>query len=300
MAARRLDNRTSTLALLPHNTYTLCQLRNDPHGAPHAPPFEALDAEGMQVLTEEINRIKARSEAQARVGAASGGIDDFISLLAKTVLTVTGDERGHPIYLHFFAKKSPSDIRKMALGTKLETVRSWTTALEESPHAALNALAQELAPLITEADAAVDARREARKQYRYFRDVGPRQQWLDRMNAARKELYGALAKLPFEHAGLPSDYADRFFLSAPDRDDDEAEAEPQTAEEQRAVVEERREELAAAEARLAELEEAEAEAAKAAQALAAEKAALAELDRMAQEVEKKRAALRARIEAAEG
>jgi DNA repair exonuclease SbcCD ATPase subunit len=300
MAARRLNNQASILSLLPQNTYTLSQLRNNPHGTPHVATFEALDAEGMQVLTEEINHIKARSEAHARIGAADGKIDDFVSRLAKTVLTVTGDDRGHPIYLHFFGKKSPSDIRRPVLGTELETVRSWMTALEESPHAALNAMAPELAALITEADGAVEARREARKQNRFFRDVGPRQQWVDRMNAARKELYGALSKLPFQHAGLSSDFADQFFLSAPDREEDEAEAEPETAEEQRAVVEARRQELAEAEARLAELEEAEAEAEKAARALEAEKAALAELDRFVQEAEQKRAALRARIEAAAG
>jgi hypothetical protein len=194
MAARRLQSRTSILSLLLQSTFTLSQLRNSPYGAPHVATFEALDAEGMQVLTEEINHIKARTETKARVCAVDVKLDDFVTKVSKTVLTLTGEDRGHPLYLHFFGKKSPSDVRKPILGSELETARSWVTALQESPHAALNALVPELQALITEADDAVTARREARKLNRFFRDVGPRQQWLDRMNAERKDLYGALAR----------------------------------------------------------------------------------------------------------
>src|SRR6185295_6405416 len=66
------------------------------------------------------------------------------------------------------------------------------------------------------ANAAVAARDNARQANREFRDVGERRRWVDRMNAARKEVYGTLAKLPHEGLGLPSDFADQFFLSESD------------------------------------------------------------------------------------
>lgn len=56
---------------------------------------------------------------------------------------------------------------------------------------------------------------------REFRDTGARKQFIDEVNAARKELDGALSKLPFQNPALPQDFADAFFLSEPPREEAE-------------------------------------------------------------------------------
>jgi predicted ribosome quality control (RQC) complex YloA/Tae2 family protein len=65
-----------------------------------------------------------------------------------------------------------------------------------------------------------DKRKAALKRNRDFRDIGRRKQFIDKLNAKRQEVAGALAKLPFEHPELPSDYADRFFAREAPRDDE--------------------------------------------------------------------------------
>jgi len=78
------------------------------------------------------------------------------------------------------------------------SVEGWPRGLEESAHPALIAMTPEAAALIAAADAAARARRQARVQMRYFRAIGERRRWVNRVNAARKETHGALAKLPHE------------------------------------------------------------------------------------------------------
>jgi predicted RNase H-like nuclease (RuvC/YqgF family) len=159
-------------------------------------------------------------------------------------------------------------------------------------------MAPELVPLLEAGSAAEQARLDARQASRKFRDFGERQQWLDRLNAARKEVHGALAKLPHERPSLPSDFASQFFLSTQDRDDRPSDDEtPETPEALREHIASLRKTIEDAEARLAEVEAEEAEARKAAEARTAEEAALAELDRAAAELEKKRATLREKLAA---
>jgi len=297
MALRSLNPLSSMLALLPQCSVTLGRLKAHPLGAPHVPTFEALRSEGAQVLTLELHHIETMNDTQAVVVVVDGKLDHFVGRLSKAVLTLTDDDREHALYLHFFGGKSPSEVRRPVLGAELQLAKKWLPSLTQSPHPELAAMAPELAALIAEADAAEVARNTARQQNRIFRDVGERRQWVDRLNATRKEVHGALAKLPYENPGLPTNFADMFFLRTPDRE--EGDEEPQTGEDLRAYVEALRAKLAGAEARLAEVEaaEAEAEAEQAAAARAADAAALAELNRAAVELEKKRAALQARLAA---
>jgi hypothetical protein len=298
MAARTLKHRSAMLTLLPHIVFSISQLKAHPLGAPHAPPFEALNTEGRQMLLQELELIERMTQTQANVVSVDFRIDSFASRLSKGILIITADDRTSGLYTHYF-EKPLSELIRPTLNGQLEIMRGWQLSLSKSPHAALSAMAPELQALIAEADAAVAARDEARQANREFRDVGARRQWVNRLNATRKEVYGALARLPHEHPDLPSNFANRFFMTEPDRAD---ETEADTEEGLQAQAAELREALAGVEARIAELQaiEAAAEKKKADEARVAQAAELAELDRAAAALEQRRAALRSQLEAAPG
>jgi hypothetical protein len=299
MAVKTLDHRSAILTLLFQVSYTLSRLRAHPLGAPYIPAFEALRAEGLAVLTREIALNEAVIDAQARVDVADDGLDDFAGRGSKAILAVTHDDRSHTLYRHFFGTKPLAELRRPVLAGQLTTMKAWPSALQECGVPALQAMAPELVPLLEAAEAAEKARFDARQAMRKFRDMGERRQWIDRLNATRKEAHGALAKLPHQHTGLPSDFASQFFLSSPEREAAEpAEGElPETPEVLREHIATQRKAIEAAETRLAELEAAEAAVKQAAEARAAEEAQLAELDRAAAELEQKRAALREKLAA---
>lgn len=290
--ARTLRASSSMHALLPHLTFTLSQLRAHPLGAPYVALFEVLRTEGREVNNRELDLIEQKAAARAVVVASDGGLDGYASRLSKTVLTITGDDRSSGLYTHYF-EKPLGELTRPILRGQLAAMRKWLISLPLSPHAALSGMAAELATRVDEADEAVAALNAAEQQIREFRDVGERKQWVDRLNAARKEVHGALAKLPHEHPELPSDFADQFFLSEPGGDD----ADEDTVEALQAEEAALQKDLARVQARLAEATRTEAEQKKEAEARAAKAAALAELEREAAALEKRRAALKAELSA---
>jgi len=300
MAVRTLDSRSSLLTLLPHASYTVSCLQARPLGAPYVARFEELRARGMQVLLQEIALEENRMAAQARIGVADEVLDLLAARVSNEALALTRGDRSHALYQFFFSGKSLSRFVKPVLGRQLQAMKAWRPWLSQCPHPSLTALVPELEAAFAEADGALAARATARQQIREFRELGARQRWVNDLNAARKEVHGSLAKLPHQQPGLPSDFADHFFLSAPPRErerEKEAPADPETVEGVRAQLAAQRAAVVATEARLQQMEAAEAAARKAAEARAVEEAALADLDRAVAEMERKRAAIRARLAA---
>ena len=294
MAARTLDPRNALLTLFPQVGYTLQRLKAHPEGAPHVAIFEGLRAEGLEVLTRELEIIDALTEAQARVDMADSNLDAFAGRLAKAVLTLVDDDREHALYVHYFRNKTLKEFRRPVLGAKLVSMRGWVRSLQESDVPTLHALAPELTVLVQAAEATVQARDHAQMANRIFRDTGARAQWVDRVNAARKALHGALAQLPHQQLGLPPDFADQFFLKEQKREVTEDE---ETVASMQATIARQREELAASELRLKELEEDAEAAKKAADARAAKVAQLTELERVMEAMAKQHAALTQALDA---
>ncbi|EYF07823.1 hypothetical protein [Chondromyces apiculatus] len=294
MAARTLDPRNALLTLFPQVGYTLQRLKAHPVGTPHVAIFEGLRAEGLDVLTRELEIIDAQTEAQARVDMANSNLDAFAGRLAKAVLTLVNDDREHSFYVHYFRNKTLKEFKRPVLGAKLVSMRGWVRSLEESNLPTLHALAPELTALVQAADAAVQAREHAQATNRIFRYTGARAQWVDRVNAARKVLHGTLAQLPHQQLGLPPDFADQFFLKEQKR---EVTEEEETVASMQVTIARQREELAASELRLKELEEDAEAAKKAAEARAAKLAQLTELERVMQAMAKQHAALTEALDA---
>lgn len=100
-------------------------------------------------------------------------------------------------------------------------MQDWPGVLAECGVASLAALSAEASTLSDAGKAASDAHVDAENANRLFRDVGARKKFVDDLNASRKEMDGALAKLPFQDPSLPQDFNDDFFYSDPPRDEEE-------------------------------------------------------------------------------
>ncbi|EYF05076.1 hypothetical protein [Chondromyces apiculatus] len=292
MALRTLKSSTAMITLMPHPTFTTSQLKAYPHGAPYVALFEALCDEGKEVIVHEIEHAQAVAEAQALVVRVDAKLDAFAGRLSTTLLDLAGNDRKSGLYLHYFPK-ALNETTRPVLGDQLDTMKKWLLSLTKSNHAALTALVSELTALLTEADTVKAARDAALHAKREFRDVGERQEWLDRLNAARKDVYGQLSKLPHEHKELPPNFADRFFLADQRRDSEE-----DTVESVQAELELNRQAVLELEARLVEVQAAEAEAQQEADARAAQEAALVEMDKAVAALNKQRAQLRSQLASA--
>lgn len=152
-------------------------------------------------------------------------------------------------------------------------------------------MAAELGALVVAADKALSARSETQNQIRKFRDVGARRQLFDKVNAARKKAAGDLAKLAIETPGLPSDYGDSFFRSAPGVE----EVDEPTIDSVTQDVGDLETKLVAARELLGTLEVAAAAAQKAAAEKASEEAQLAALEKQEAELAKQKAALKQKL-----
>jgi len=294
-AIRTLDARTALPTLLVEICYTLSRLRAHPLGAPYVAMFEGLRAQYTQTYTEDVELLEGQADAQAVVDVADEDLNDLADRFSRTLLTITKSDRGHPLYRYYFPDKDLAGLKRPVLGSQLTAMTAWVSPAQASEHPAIQAMAPELAAAVAAGAQAEKNKKEAARLRREFRDLGGRREFVDALNAARKEAHGGLAKLPHTQTGLPANFADRFFRRDPGRP--EVDEEEETSETVRARIEELHTAIAAAEERLAELLAEEEVEARAAQARAAQEAKVAELDRAMAELQAKRASLVASLHA---
>ncbi|UQA57213.1 hypothetical protein [Polyangium aurulentum] len=153
------------------------------------------------------------ARAESRVDGCDDLLDIFVDEVATTLLLANNNDRNAAEYRQYMGSKPPSEIKRPILGQELETVRGWIAPLLASPNPLLQALGARGEGLVSEADTAVKALATAQQEYRAFRLTGEYSQFVAKLNADRKSIYGDLSKLPHlpEGKGLPGDFADRFF-----------------------------------------------------------------------------------------
>jgi hypothetical protein len=222
MSARLIKPRTALATILVEVRYTLSRLQADPRAAAFVADFQARRDAWTAIHQEELGYLEAASDAQARVDADDDALDAFASKVSKAVLTITGDDRSHTLYLHFFGGKPLSLFTRPVLGGQLGTMKKWHESLSQSAYPVLVGLAPELLGLLGDADAALAARAEAQQKAKLFREIGARRLFVDRLNGDRKTTHAALTKLAIETPELPRDFADRFFRTDEGRDEEEA------------------------------------------------------------------------------
>jgi hypothetical protein len=282
MKPRNLPIDLAVLDLCAEIFYTLAGLRAYPFLSAQVAQFESLYPECMQLMQEELALLLEQYEVDAQAIVLDDIFDFLCVAISASLLAQTGGNRKSPIYQRYFGAAPPSKLKRPVLGQQLEVMRMWPPSLMgPDSEAPLQEYGKQLAERVIDADKVVLRQSEiARKQADFA--IGPRQAFIEKVNALRQSLYGQLSEMPLKHPEhkLRRDFANRFFLR------DESGRKPSIAElEQtifrlrerlgkhedqlaRLIEEEENEELlrqnteiAAAEAELAEIEKRQSEAA---------------------------------------
>ncbi|HRI70055.1 MAG TPA: hypothetical protein PK156_37755 [Polyangium sp.] len=256
MSARILEYALGLFSLLREIQYTTNQCANEPLADAYLAIFQAHRAEWQSILLEEIAILDKVIQAQAVVDKADQALNQFTGRVSHVVDEYSDGPTRKQLRTSLFKNKALSKFRRPVLGGQLHDMRDWNAVLSQSSIGALSALAPEAERLVVAGYAAAEERDAAQLANRHFRDVGPRKQFIDKLNATRKEMHGALAKLPFQRPDLPSDFADGFFASGPTREEED------TIDGVKATIEDLQRQLAEQTALLQKLEEEAANAAR--------------------------------------
>lgn len=257
MAARTLVYRSALFTLLREIQYTLSQMNEEPLAAPYAPTFQGLREKWQTILLAEIAILDALAKAQAAVDRADKALDRFAVRVAHALEEHTSGATQKQLRATLFKGKPLSRFRRFVLGKQLLDMADWSEKLLTCGVPALAAMAPEAAALFAAGENADQLRTKAQSANRNFRDVGQRKQFIDEVNASRKEVDGALAKLPFQNPALPQDFSEGFFYSESPRDEEE------TIDEVKASIVDLEAQLAERQAELKRLEDEAAAVAKA-------------------------------------
>jgi hypothetical protein len=280
----------------PHIAFTDRWLRAHPltQGLPITGVFHTLVDDCQATQQKEFELDDKVAEVTVAASILDMELNVFAQRVSNAVLVLTGGNRAHDLYLHFFGDKPLHLFVKPVLGNQLTAMRKWIPSLTGSEHPSLKTLGEELPALIQKAEDAATAVEDAEQARTDFREVGERRQFIDKVNALRKETYGILSTLPHKHTGLPSNFADQFFLRDRSRKGEEA-----TVESLEEELNDLKKEISEKEAQLNELKQARDEANQKAAADEAARAAakleLAEVVKELAEKQKKISALKATI-----
>lgn len=289
MGIRVLAYRISLFGLRREIQYTLSLMAQEPLAAAHLPVFQGLRNEWNGVLLEETTILDEMANGQAAVDKSDMGLDSFAKRVSNAVNENTDGLTRKQIRAALFKNRPLTKFMRSVLGTQLTAMLDWSDTLAKCGVPALVAMAAEAAALTAAAKSAEQLRAAAQKKNRDFRDVGARKQLIDKVNGARKEAHGALAKLPFENPALPQGFADTFFYSEPPRDEEE------TIDEVKTAIEELEAQLKERQAQLKKLEEDAALEAQAAAERKALESTADDLEAQGQALLEKAAALKAKL-----
>lgn len=288
MAARALAYRIGILTLRGELAYTLSRMVEEPLAAAYVLTFQALREEWKSVLLEEIDILDALSKTQAAVDKADDGLDSFAGRVSRAVDDETDGNTRKQLRAALFKNKALAKFRRPVLGGQLASMSDWSETLAKCGVPALAAMAAEAESLVAAGKYAEELRKKAQSRNRDFRDIGARKQFIDKVNAARKEAYGGLAKLPYQNPTLPQNFGDGFFSTEAPREEEE------TIDEVKTSIEELTAELEGRKALLQKLEEEAAAEARAAEERLAQVQAAEELEAQAKALLEKAAALKAK------
>jgi hypothetical protein len=291
MPIRNLEHSMSLLALRSEIIYSLDELKAHPLTQEYVPVFVGVRDYWTVTFGEELALRDGISAANARIVAADAALNVLASRVSKALLNLTGDDRGHPLYVAYFKKKALADFRRPILGSQLDAMRGWITPLQTSGEPILVDLGVEVEAAVKAADSAVANRAKVEAENTFFRETGNRKKLFDKVNAVRKQTYGELSMMPHNNVGLPTSFANPFFRHESGSDEEKAPTLESVAEELVSLekqVAEKKELYAKLQAEAEQKAKEEAE-------LAAKQAAIVELEKAAEAAAKQVAEARAKI-----
>lgn len=238
--------------------------------------FESLLAECALMQQKEVELDDQIDDREVEIVAVDLDLNAFAQSVSREVLRLTKGNREDALYKHYFGDKPLHVFTRPTMGDQYIAMTTWPSSLGSSPQPTLTALAPEAKVLLEKAEKVIKAKGDAEQERSKFREVGERKDYIDRVNAARKEAYGILSTLPHKHVGLPLNFADQFFKRERPKNGEKV-----TIEGLEEDLAELKEEVAQKEALLLSMKSAEEKAAKEAEEAAAAreqaKAKLAEL-----------------------
>lgn len=289
MGLRVLPYSISLFALLREIDYSCSSMTAEPLAAVFTPEFQGLRTEWQGVLLEELNILSELANAQAAVDKADSTLDSFSNRTSNAVNENSDGPTRKQLRSALFKDKSLSKFKRPVLGGQLTAMLDWPSILSQCGISALVALAPDADTLTTAGKNAAAAKNDALTKNRNFRDIGMRKQFIDKVNAKRKEAHGGLGKLSFEHPNLPQNFGDLFFYADAPREEEE------TIDEVKASIEELEAQLVERKALLAKLEQEAEQAAKDEAERKALEMTAGDLEAQAQALLKQAAALKAKI-----
>lgn len=211
MTARLLKITIALATLLVELRYTMSRLAASGLLPAYLVRFQALRDTWTTIQAKEIELHELLSDANALVDVADDKLDAFARRFEHAVLALTGQSQTAALYKHYF-KKPLSVLIRPVLSGELRDLDAWADSLKEpSTPPQLAALLPELRLLLKEGHAAETTRDSLVTQIKQFRQVGERRQFIDHVNAERKELAGALSALVLSTPALPADLPVHFF-----------------------------------------------------------------------------------------
>jgi len=211
---RTLNSSCSLQDLAGEVIYSGSLLKANPLTTALAGPFDSLLGLCTKAISRELELTLASAVTAARATQADTGLNSWVDLLYRTLLTLTHDDRDTPLYQSFFGNQRPSAVKRPVLGEQLTLMHEWMGLLERTTIPQLVALKPSLEVALKEGDAAQKAQQSAAADEQHFFDLGDCKSLLDQANALRKLTYGKLSELLHTRpeANLPSDFAELFFL----------------------------------------------------------------------------------------
>ncbi len=150
--------------------------------------------------------------ARALAWSADDDLNRLVDDTKNAVLSLSNGDYQAPLYKQLFTGQSPSDLKRPLLGSQLATMRTWIGPLGAAANADLSAIGIRLTAAITKADDAETKMALAQQAMDVF-IAGPRTACINDCNALRKLTYGKLGEITHGNAEVPSDFADRFFMT---------------------------------------------------------------------------------------
>jgi hypothetical protein len=161
--------------------------------------------------------------ARSAQRSADHDLNTIARRLWKEINLLTGDDADAPMRKLYFGSKPLHAFIRPILAGQLAATRGWVDLLANSGHKALEAIGQDLAPLLHKADAAVAAEVQSIAKRDQFRTVGARTVFINDVNAARRKAYSEASTIQQKSADLTADIVEGLFLRDRSREDDPTE-----------------------------------------------------------------------------
>lgn len=200
--------------VLKEHVNSLTTMRADPLAASHATKFETLVTDWSEAEALRIKLVIAIAQAVANVYRIDTQLNGVVDGVVHALKQLPDSDLKEKLQHSLLKGHAPSTFKRPILDEQLTIMKVWPSTLQGSSVPALAEIEKTLSPLLLIATEAETHLSRARQDLIDWKNIGRWKQHVDQSNAQRAAAYGDLLEVPHKNvaAGLPSDYADQFFL----------------------------------------------------------------------------------------